>query len=646
MSTESCEVAVAKDKTTEVAIDNATINEDEKNKQVDNAQDEKNDAVSSIDLLLGSESETPDDMTTPAVEASTSSSVVEASASSSVEVSASQTSVEVLASQTSAESQTSVEVSASQSCVEASASQSCVEATASQSSVTSQSSVEASTSQSSVEEAFKVVEPGANVPEAAEVVDRPPPNIVEHSEYAECVIAKAPVRLRIRRTVPTLFKHRCQALTQMYLFDAIDDGCRIALCGSQWKIGSHSVTVVLVGTLGYAQEKEDRRRGRKKRSAKLDCDRTPVSVVVRPTSMDSQPIRFKDLRRITAVKLFKEGTPFAHIDTLKVTKFQLKLETFVGFNEVHDNGESWLRILPLFPVVVELPPAVSTPIVPDERRSNAKSAAKCRKKRKATKLVQEENAKRVASMKVLKRNEEKRKRDREQQRMRRYVHKVLEDNNIPNLEEKLDGLVDKVNDDTESREIMSRLVAAETVTTQLQQRLRTVESDTRQVLEKLKDRDALLEKKLQPILQVQKTIMARLSFCSPQPVTPQSNNSQWINHMKVPASASRHPYDPQLPTSEQPHQQQQQQPSQQQQLLPLRQRQLTPRYLHSYAPVRPVRRSSRLMERDQWPDTPRFMEDDNRDGYIFDDDENFPVNTRPKRVKRGQRSTRRNILFL
>ena len=58
-------------------------------------------------------------------------------------------------------------------------------------------------------------------PEAEEVIDAPPANIVEHDDYALEEIKAAKVRLSIRRTI--LFRHNCIPLQDARLFDAVDD---------------------------------------------------------------------------------------------------------------------------------------------------------------------------------------------------------------------------------------------------------------------------------------------------------------------------------------------------------------------------------------------------------------------------------------
>ena len=53
----------------------------------------------------------------------------------------------------------------------------------------------------------------SRAPQAEEVVDKQPANIIEHSEYADSVAAAAPVRFPVRRTIPKIYKHRCVCLT-------------------------------------------------------------------------------------------------------------------------------------------------------------------------------------------------------------------------------------------------------------------------------------------------------------------------------------------------------------------------------------------------------------------------------------------------
>ena len=487
----------------------------------------------------------------------------------------------------------------------------------------------------------------SRAPQAEEVVDKQPANIIEHSEYADSVAAAAPVRFPVRRTIPKIYKHRCVCLTQMRVYDAIDDNGRIAQVGTQWQLDNRAVTVLLCASLGYAQEKEDRRRQRKT-SAKFD-DLRPVSLVVRDVSLNDKPISFKDLRRVTAQKMFREGIPFAHVDTELVHRLRGEVQQFVDFNELHDNSESWLRIQPLVPAVVKSPspsskPVQTTPIA----GTHAANCAKNRRKRKQTKKL-EDAAKRRREREE--KAEEKRLRDKEQQRQRRYAEKLwnkwMSDYDYESQIEKLAGTCATLKKKVESRKgVVNKEIQA-------MKRNRFDKTFEKQVM-------ALVKKALSPIKGTQKKIMMQLitdkdsgkKKNTPMPSAPPNTIYHYPHHAQFtfplpqpPAPSPHHPYTHQLPAhTHQPLQlptqqlQPQLQPPHQPQ--PQQERRHLPQPQHQRQ-HQPQRQRGYLHQQEGYlPD-----DDHNEVQWTYAEDENISGNGYATRSKRN-RSARRRVVFM
>ena len=105
---------------------------------------------------------------------------------------------------------------------------------------------------------------------------------MEHDEFAVNIIRKASVHFRLRRTTPTLYRHRATCLSSIRTFAAIDDGVRIAQWGVKWMIDDVIVTCLAVVCLGYIDT--DAMKSKKKlRSAKVEDVRS-THVVVRPAT--------------------------------------------------------------------------------------------------------------------------------------------------------------------------------------------------------------------------------------------------------------------------------------------------------------------------------------------------------------------------
>ena len=143
--------------------------------------------------------------------------------------------------------------------------------------------------------------------EAIEVCDCPPPNIVEHDDYALAEIKAAKVRFSIRRTI--LYRHNCTPLQDARLFDAVDDSVMIASPGVKWSLRNHVWTVVVVACLGYTVTLRSK-------SAKI-CDKRDTrvtQVILRSYRLDGQPLCFDHFFKVSASKLFREGRPLRVVD--------------------------------------------------------------------------------------------------------------------------------------------------------------------------------------------------------------------------------------------------------------------------------------------------------------------------------------------
>ena len=82
------------------------------------------------------------------------------------------------------------------------------------------------------------------------------------------------------------------------------------------------------------------------RSAKVEENRT-TQIIVRDAKFGFNRLFFKQFARVSAVKLLREGTPCALVDTRMCHKISIMIEEFVERSEERNQACMWLDIRPL-----------------------------------------------------------------------------------------------------------------------------------------------------------------------------------------------------------------------------------------------------------------------------------------------------------
>ena len=113
--------------------------------------------------------------------------------------------------------------------------------------------------------------------------------VVTHDDFAIRRIKSTTVHFRLRRTVPTMWRHKATCYTTMRAFTAIDDARRLATAGVKWKIDEYTFMVLAVACLGYAKEPS--------RSAKV-VDTRATEIIVRDVKYGTSPIKFSQMAKV------------------------------------------------------------------------------------------------------------------------------------------------------------------------------------------------------------------------------------------------------------------------------------------------------------------------------------------------------------
>ena len=129
----------------------------------------------------------------------------------------------------------------------------------------------------------------------------------------------------------------------MRLFEAVDDGIRIAATGVQWDLKGTLYTIVSVVCLGYTTPASSRKR----RSAKLDETR-PINIILRDATIMGD-VTLEQLCRIPAVKLFHVGEPTETVDIIQVKQIKQQVADFIAHCEKCEQSDKWNDIPYLFP---------------------------------------------------------------------------------------------------------------------------------------------------------------------------------------------------------------------------------------------------------------------------------------------------------
>ena len=216
--------------------------------------------------------------------------------------------------------------------------------------------------------------PKENVSEAEEVGGDNNELIVEHDEFAVQLIRHATCHYRLRRTKPTLWRHQAKCLSTMRMFDAIDDGVRVAASGIEWQIGQFNIVVLVVATLGYF------RYNAASRSAKVEDTRVTQIIACDAKFHSGIKLLEKQFRRVAAVKLFRDGRPTKYVDVKEADKVKKMVKDYMGKVEDLEKGNLWLDVKPLFPTVGGR--RVATPMPRDITRIKAQEQAERRRKKR------------------------------------------------------------------------------------------------------------------------------------------------------------------------------------------------------------------------------------------------------------------------
>ena len=165
------------------------------------------------------------------------------------------------------------------------------------------------------------------------------PDTMEHDEYKTLVAKQSgPSRRVVRNSMePTLWRHQRHPKASLCLFDAVDDGIRIAQSGLLWSIDGKMFEIVFVSSLGWMQQRAERSR-----SHRVTYSDNPIYVVIREASLQGSSIHFRQLRKLVASTLFREGRASSVVDFGNITKAKKLAADFVEKNQ--RNYSAWVGI--------------------------------------------------------------------------------------------------------------------------------------------------------------------------------------------------------------------------------------------------------------------------------------------------------------
>ena len=249
--------------------------------------------------------------------------------------------------------------------------------------------------------------PAANMPEATEVVEHHSvSHVVEHDEFAIEIIQPVKRHLALRRVKPSMWRHEATCYMNIRLFRAMDDGVKLAFTGVKWALEGKTglYVVIIVACLGYKDPPK-----KNKKSAKME-DSRPTMVVLRHEKDEDQPLRFSQLFRVTAAKLFREGTPTKFVCRLYQQTMMDNVNNFIKREERKNGGEGWLHVPTLFQPAIPAIPAipVQSPSQSSVRQQtvNKDQRTRYKKKQNVTKRLAQE--KKREAQQVAKRKQEER----------------------------------------------------------------------------------------------------------------------------------------------------------------------------------------------------------------------------------------------
>ena len=194
-------------------------------------------------------------------------------------------------------------------------------------------------------------------------------DVMDHEEYLAHKVSGNELRRLVRGTSkPTLWRHQRRPMTSICVFDAVDNGVALAKTGLVWYLDGKPYQIVLVASLGWAEQ-------RNRRSSAINYS-NPIYVILRRATLQGRAIKFNQLTKIVASALFREGTPeeSVHVPTIHYAEKQVKL--FVKENQ--RRLEEWANITYLRTQIQKLNERLEAEKM--QRRRDAEMARKLAKK--------------------------------------------------------------------------------------------------------------------------------------------------------------------------------------------------------------------------------------------------------------------------
>ena len=229
--------------------------------------------------------------------------------------------------------------------------------------------------------------------------------MIDHDEYAVNIIRNARAHFRLRRTVPQLWRHGTVCYPSIRVFEGMDDGVRLVAPGVRWVLKSHDLTVLFIANLGYSTEPT--------KSSKI-LDTSATQVIVRDSEYTAtSALEFNHMYKVSAMKLFRLGTPFSMVNTSFATETKQHVDNFVQKIEDQNKGHAWLQIKPLIPpMIVRINKRAATPKAPVAREDKH---TRYQKKKREAKKCQEQKRKLIELQK---------KRRAEQEEEKKRIQKI------------------------------------------------------------------------------------------------------------------------------------------------------------------------------------------------------------------------------
>lgn len=220
-----------------------------------------------------------------------------------------------------------------------------------------------------------------------------------------------------------LCRHRSTPASHARFFKGIDDGARCAVPGIVWKLDDKNMEIVTVVCLGYVHDDPRHKSGKTTKSAKVS-DRRATEVIMRPAMHIGKKLAQSQLVRVTALELFRQGTPHDSVDVQMQAAEEKRILQYIDRIEDRDRGSCWIKVKPFFAVTpLEMNEAdVDAAVKQDNSRRASERRARMRATAKSLRASEDQKKKDLA----LKKAKEKRAADNELQRRRRAVNRSID----------------------------------------------------------------------------------------------------------------------------------------------------------------------------------------------------------------------------